>query len=538
MSDRRPEARAPGEVQPSTAVPRAVGWRGGASQVTAELQREASRRIQVLGLAAAGISCVYVLLLVFVFPSSFGGLARDLRTEHAVFTLAAALLSLGLYFTARSRHLPARRLLDIGLVYEVTIAVFIALLNLMMLRAQGPRLGNTSWVAIWIVFYPSLVPNSRWRVLIASLIAAMSDPLVSYFGYFRTQGPYGFWQTCLLWHSSFIAAGMSLVPAQLYLHLSRKIKHARELGNYQLESRLGRGGMGEVWRARHAMLARPAAIKIIRPDTLGTGDPRVASETLRRFEREARATASLGSMHSIDIYDFGLSSDGTFYYVMELLSGFDLETLVKTFGPLSPARTVALLRQVAHSLEDAHASGLIHRDIKPANIFVCRKGQDLDFVKVLDFGLVKTAPGSSLEASTQTIAGQIAGTPAFMAPEQALDPTTIDARADLYSLGCVAYWLLTGRFVFEAETPMGMLVKHIDEVPSAPSAHSPQPVPPELDRLVLDCLAKSPQERPADAATLGRRLAACAAGAPWTAEDALVWWRQHAPLATGAAAGA
>lgn len=538
MSDRRPEVRASGQEQPSTPFQRAVGWRGGASQVTAELQREASRRIQVLGLAATAVSGVYVLLLAFVFPVVFGGAASELRMPHAVFSSAAGLLSLGLYLSARSRRLAPRRLLDVGLVYEVTIAIIIALLNLMMLKAQGPRLGNTSWVAIWIVFYPSLVPNDRWRVLIASLLAAASDPLVSYFGYYHSQGPYDFWQTCLLWHSSFVAAGMALVPTQLYLHLGRKIKHARELGNYQLESLLGRGGMGEVWRARHAMLARPAAIKIIRPEALGGGDPRTAGETLRRFEREARATASLGSMHSIDIYDFGLSSDGTFYYVMELLSGYDLETLVKRFGPLSPARTVALLRQVAHSLEDAHASGLIHRDIKPANIFVCRKGQDLDFVKVLDFGLVKPAPGSGLESSTQTIAGQIAGTPAFMAPEQALDPTAIDARADLYSLGCVAYWLLTGRFVFEAETPMAMLVKHIDEAPSAPSAHSRHPVPAELDCLVLDCLAKSPQERPADAATLGRRLAACAAAIPWTAEDAQAWWRQHAPLAAGAAAGA
>lgn len=538
MSEHRPEARASGEVQPSKAGPRAVGWRGGASQVTAELQREASRRIQVLGLAAAAVSGVYILLLAVVFPHIFGGPARELRTPHAVLSLATGLLSLGLYLVARSRRFTPRRLLDIGLVYEVTIAVIIALLNLMMLKAQGPRLGNTSWVAIWIVFYPSLVPNDRWRVLIASLLAAASDPLVSYFGYYRTQGPYDFVQTCLLWHSSFVAAGMALVPTQLYLHLGRKIKHARELGNYQLESLLGRGGMGEVWRARHAMLARPAAIKIIRPETLGGGDPRTAGDTLRRFEREARATASLGSMHSIDIYDFGLSSDGTFYYVMELLSGYDLETLVKTYGPLPPARTVALLRQVLHSLEDAHASGLIHRDIKPANIFVCRKGQDLDFVKVLDFGLVKSAPGRDLDSSTQTMAGQIAGTPAFMAPEQALDPSAIDARADLYSLGCVAYWLLTGRLVFEAETPMGMLVKHIDEAPSAPSAHCRHPLPPELDRLVLDCLAKSPQERPADAATLGRRLAACAATLPWNAEDARGWWSRHAPPAAGAAAGA
>jgi serine/threonine protein kinase len=214
--------------------------------------------------------------------------------------------------------------------------------------------------------------------------------------------------------------------------------------------------MGEVWRAKHRLLARPAAIKLIRPEVLGAGSDAEHRTVLQRFEREAQATASLSSPHTIRVFDFGAAQDGRFYYVMEFLHGRDLETLVQEFGPLPADRVLYLLRQVCHSLAEAHARGMVHRDIKPANICLCRAGLDYDVVKVLDFGLVK------LGAVNATLAGDqmISGTPAFMAPEVIVGGGVVDGRADIYAIGGVAYYLLTGQLVFEADSPIQMLRHH------------------------------------------------------------------------------
>jgi serine/threonine-protein kinase len=286
--------------------------------------------------------------------------------------------------------------------------------------------------------------------------------------------------------------------------------------------------MGEVWVARHRQLARPAAIKLIRPELLGT-DARSREAVSRRFEREARATAGLRSVHTVDIYDFGRSDDGAFFYVMELLDGMSLDQMVKRHGPLSAERTVYLLRQVCHSLGEAHRHDLIHRDIKPANIFVCRLGPDYDFVKVLDFGLVKH--GGALEQQTELTAdGSTAGTPAYMAPEMATASGQIDGRVDLYALGCVAYWMLTGQQVFEAETSIATILKHVRDEPVPPSQRTEMPIPPELDAIILDCLAKDPAARPQTAAELTRRLAAIQFAQPWSCERGHDWWRLHQSL--------
>ena len=218
-----------------------------------------------------------------------------------------------------------------------------------------------------------------------------------------------------------------------------RLRHAREFGSYELVTKLGEGGMGEVWVARHRMLARPAAVKLVRPELLGH-DQRSRETAIRRFEREARATAALRSTHTIDVYDFGVTEDGSFFYVMEFLEGLTLDAMVRRYGPISAGRAVYLLRQICHSLGEAHARGMVHRDIKPANIFSSRLGPDCDFVKVLDFGLVKQT--SDLNESTAlTGLGVAAGTPAFMAPEVALSQSDVDSRADIYAVGCVAYWL-------------------------------------------------------------------------------------------------
>jgi serine/threonine protein kinase len=275
------------------------------------------------------------------------------------------------------------------------------------------------------------------------------------------------------------------------------------------------------------MLARPAAIKLIRPQVLGIEQGRAADSLLKRFEREAQATAALQSPHTVELYDFGVTPSGTFYYVMELLDGLDLEQLVRRFGPVPAERAVHFLLQICDSLEDAHDAGLVHRDIKPANVYACRRGIKRDFVKVLDFGLVKPAWTTAAHERSLTGQGAIAGTPAYLAPELALGSRTVDGRADIYALGCVAYWLVTGQRVFEAESPLQMVVQHIETPPIPPSQRGGNRVPPDLDELILWCLQKAPEKRPADVAEVARHLASCRLDARWTPERAAVWWEEN-----------
>ncbi len=287
--------------------------------------------------------------------------------------------------------------------------------------------------------------------------------------------------------------------------------------------------MGEVWRAQHRLLARPAAIKLIRG--AGAGNVGASDEAVRRFEQEAQVTARLSSPHTVQLFDFGVSGDGRFYYVMELLNGLDLETLVRRHGPLPAERVTYLLRQVCHSLAEAASYGLVHRDIKPANLFVCRYGGDCDFVKVLDFGIAKEADHlMETGAIGLTREHGLRGTPAYIAPEQALGGSGIDGRADIYAVGCVAYFLLTGQLVFTGDTPMAVVVHHAHTLPIPPSERSELPIPPALDRLVLSCLAKNPAERPQSARDLSQRLAAIDGGSPWTDERAREWWDLHGEL--------
>ncbi len=328
-------------------------------------------------------------------------------------------------------------------------------------------------------------------------------------------------------------------------------KQARELGSYRLVEQLGVGGMGEVWRAEHRLLARQAAIKLIKNDN----GPAALDAHKERFRREAQCLAGLRSRNTIEIFDYGVTDDGTFFYVMELLNGVDLETLVAKHGPQPSFRVVNLLIQICRSLSEAHAAGLVHRDVKPANIFVCKMADELDIVKVLDFGLVRTlhdevpfqptdskgqaptsglretAPvpegGSAASGPRLTMADSIMGTPDFMAPEQAVG-NEVDARADIYAVGCVAFWLLTGRTVFQGKTVMAQLAAHIAETPPRLDEVSSQELPPSLIDLVAACLEKRPEDRPQSAALLRDALTAIQAelGASWRSEVES-WWQQH-----------
>ena len=295
------------------------------------------------------------------------------------------------------------------------------------------------------------------------------------------------------------------------------------VGSYSLIEQLGAGGMGEVWLARHQLLARPAAVKLVRESAVGsTKDPHVVRE---RFAREAQTTAELRSPHTVQLFDFGLTEAGGFYYVMERLRGMDLQRMVERHGPLPPGRSVYLLKQACLSLAEAHALGLVHRDIKPANLFVCRLGPEYDFLKVLDFGVVSRQG----QQASITAAGVVLGTPAFHAPELLPGSAAFDHRADIYALGCVAFWLLTGRTPFEAGDALSLLMHHSNTPPMPPSSFSEETIPGDLDALVLDCLAKQPAARPATAEALLERLDALAIAQRWGRRHAREWWEMHEP---------
>ncbi len=294
----------------------------------------------------------------------------------------------------------------------------------------------------------------------------------------------------------------------------------QKVGAYTLLELIGGGGMGEVWLARHELLGRLAAVKLIRPE--GALAVSGAEEARKRFEREARATSALRSSHTIAIYDFGLTDRRTFYYAMELLEGFSLDVLVEKFGEVGPPRAIHLLRGACESLTEAHERGLVHRDIKPANIFTCAMGMARDFVKVLDFGLVKQILTDGL--STLTAEGSIPGSPAFLPPEAAKGQMT--AKADVYALGCVAYWLLTANYVFTGVTALEMMVGHVHMQPKPPSERTHQTIPEDLEMLVLGCLKKDATERPT-MKEVGEKLASLALKYPWSTADAEAWWTAH-----------
>ncbi|MCC7010520.1 MAG: response regulator [Acidobacteria bacterium] len=295
------------------------------------------------------------------------------------------------------------------------------------------------------------------------------------------------------------------------------------VGSYTLIEKLGSGGMGEVWLARHRLLARPAAVKLVRDSVIALDED--GQGVRQRFAREAHATAELQSPHTVQLFDFGMTDTGSFYYVMERLRGLDLQRLIERYGPMPEERAVALLKQACLSLAEAHGLGLVHRDVKPANLFVCRLGREYDFLKVLDFGVVSRHGRRSAEP--MTVSGLILGTPAFLAPELVSGRDGFDGRADIYALGCVACWLLTGHPPFEAPDAMALLMHHARTTPGPPSSRRPGAVSPEMDALVLDCLAKDPAKRPATAEVLWERLDRLSAGTPWDQRRAREWWEQH-----------
>ncbi len=363
----------------------------------------------------------------------------------------------------------------------------------------------------------ALVPSAPRRTAWISAISVLPMPLVA-LELFRNGRlgdlvPGAVVTQATLW-STFLVILATLI-SNVTFHLRKSVARARRLGQYTLLEKIGQGGMGVVYRAEHQMLRRPTAIKLLPPHS-------ASEENLRRFEREAQMTARLTNPHTVSVFDFGRTPEGAFYYVMEYLDGIDLERLVRETGPMPAGRVVSVLRQVCEALFEAHGIGLVHRDIKPANILLSELGGIPDFAKVVDFGLVKDVLGSRDARLTRE--GVFAGTLHYLSPEAIRESGSLDPRSDLYALGGVAYYMLTATRVFDGRA-IDVIQAHLDAVPQLPSDRLGRAVPPKLESVVLDCLAKDPNLRPESAAVLAERLAACDDVAPWTADQARAWWK-------------
>ena len=521
------------------------------------------RRLGGLALVYAGAwlaNFVYFRLA----GAAFGEHERDRFWEIA--TTLCVVMAITVYVLCRTRRIPARLFTNFAMTFEVVGAIgiasgffgwehyhaelvnrigealgiardmnherFVEPLNRAHLRVVGFE--GVTWVSVWLLVFPLVVPTRTTVTVITTLLTAATVPGVMVASRWINGTPESIraWLDVFLVECTvptFICAGMAILGSRVTYSLTSALSKAQRMGSYELVERIGTGGMGEVWKAKHERLARPAAIKLIRPEMLGASSE-IARTAIQRFEREAQSTAELCSPHSVALFDFGVTEEGVFYYVMELLEGIDLKTAVERYGPMPAERAIHVLQQCCHSLTDAHAIGVIHRDIKPANILICRYGSDHDFVKILDFGLVKQLGDAGTVGSQLTAEGVTTGTPAFMAPEMALDNRNVDARADIYALGCVGYWLLTGRLVFEGDSPMAVLLMHAKDAPLPPSRRTEREVPAGLEELILACLEKDRDKRPQSAQDVSVQLAACAAELPpWTPERARLWWHTYLP---------
>lgn len=408
------------------------------------------------------------------------------------------------------------------LVFGLTAVFFLYVQHYNTLYCSQVKDVVSNPAGMWLLLiytYATLMPND-WRktAAVVGVFAALPIGMMLVDAFLHDEVRH-----CLSVHDELspllmlivIGAGGAVFSAQTICGLRHEAYEARQLGQYRLIRLLGSGGMGEVYEAEHQLLKRPCAVKLIRADKAGD------ARSLARFEREVQTTAKLSHWNTIEIFDYGRTAEGTFYYAMEYLPGLSIADLVNRHGPLPPERVVYLLEQVCDALHEAHALGLVHRDIKPANIFAAQRGGVFDVAKVLDFGLVKTAAREPLHLTQE---GTITGSPLFMSPEQALGEDEPDARSDIYSLGAVAYFMLTGRPPFDAERPILVLMAHAKEPPAPPSQWRPE-VPNDLEQVVLRCLAKRPDERFPDVQSLQAALAACQVSGRWTRADAAQWWQ-------------
>jgi serine/threonine-protein kinase len=490
---------------------------------TVESDRDLQHRIGRFGRAIAIAFLVMFASSMLTHALTRHELAEGKSTvSHQLLHLVTFLIPLGVWLRCRSRPMTKRTLeiLDAGMT--VSTSVLVTTLGMTgkestfgVVMAFSLVLG----VAYVVVGRSIVVPSSRVRTLWISAVSVA--PAIAFFvtrqariefASARIENIFIVFAVGWLVFAVIVAAANS---RQLF-GLRATIREIGKLGQYTLESKLGEGGMGTVYRATHAMLRRPAAIKLLPPERSSPSD-------VARFEREVQQTTRLTHPNTISIFDYGRTPDGVFYYVMELLDGMDLDRLVSAVGPIEAPRAIHLVAQVCGSLAEAHALGLVHRDIKPANIVLTERVDQPDVIKVLDFGLVRTLDREQTQSATNVIAG----TPLYLAPEAITAPDTVDARTDIYAVGAVAYFLVTGTHVFEGSTVVELCSKHLMEAPQPPSARLGRAVPADLEAIIMRCLAKKREDRPASAAILRSELLACDSARAYDVAAAAAWWKDR-----------
>ena len=404
----------------------------------------------------------------------------------------------------------------------ILVCLFVSAIHLDQPPYLRGDLYSVVMVALTLATRAVLVPSPALRTLAIGAVAFGAVVASAFFIY--TVHPMGEGSPSAWVFAAFDGSmgatwvAVTMLTSHTLFGLRQRVRVAMRLGQYTLTEKIGEGGMGVVYKAEHAMLRRPTAVKL-----LPAG--KTSAHEIARFEREVQLTSVLTHPNTIQIYDYGRTPEGTFYYAMEYLDGITLESLVELDGPQPPSRIIDLLLQVCGSLAEAHSIGLIHRDIKPANILVCERGKMADVVKVLDFGLVKVVGSDGLANLSRE--GTIAGTPTYMSPEAIVSPERVDARSDLYALGAVAYYLATGHDVFDANTVVEVCAAHLHQTPERPSKRLGAPLPADFEDVILWCLAKSPDDRPQDAEQLHARLSACRDAGAWTEQDRRRWWRSQ-----------
>ena len=423
---------------------------------------------------------------------------------------ALGLVVLGAAFFVARRGRPHSAAMLVGIDVAAIVVITTAFTASGILSAD--RVANVYSSFIWVNFVVFarvlVIPSTGLRTLLLSSVGLAPMLIVAVVVPMETPVPAFVVGTGIF---CVVAVVLSTIGSRVIYGLRTQVHEAMQLGQYTIQERIGEGGMGTVYRARHALLRRPTAIKILRPE-------RTSHENQKRFEREVQITAELTHPNTVAIFDYGLSPDGMFYYAMEYLDGVDLSTLVKQDGAQEWSRVVHILAQVCGALQEAHGRGLIHRDIKPSNIILCTRGGIPDVAKVVDFGLVK-----ELEDDEELSLGDvIAGTPTYLAPEAVTDPQTVGPASDLYGLACVGYFLLTGKTVFTGRTVPELCMHHVDTEPTPPSKRTDNPIPDQFERLILQCLAKDPSDRVESAAALQAALDELAGD--WTADKARDWW--------------
>jgi serine/threonine-protein kinase len=501
---------------------------GSTPHMTAETRDLLRNRLRIAAILFFVGFFVFLVRWFFVWDDWFPAEYRPLFYTHAAVTAVLGVFAIGIcrHCKYSLTKLRVTELIIFGcpalffLIKSLQETTFLA--NLPNGQARLADIG-TPWMLMMFT-YALFIPNTWQRAAYVIGAMAIMPAVIFLIAWLRVPGfaeiiqrqdYVGFVSAELMMTA--IAAMISIVGVQTIGTLRREAYAAKKLGQYRLKRKLGSGGMGEVYLAEHDMMKRPCAVKLIRPEN--ARDPR----TLARFEREVRATAKLSHWNSIDIYDYGRTADGTFYYVMEFLPGHNVGELVQEYGPIPPARAVFLMDQVCSALNEAHGIGLVHRDIKPANIFCAYRGGIFDVAKLLDFGLAKPTSLDGNGGAQLTMEGTVTGSPLFMSPEQASGDDRLDARSDIYSLGAVMYFILTGQPPFMSDSPLKVIIAHASQEVVPPRQLNPS-LPGELEEIVMRCLEKDPDDRFQDALSLQRALRELSLEDRWSSEMAAEWW--------------